>query len=288
MGKKKVAVIFAYDFAIREMRPMMEMEMATSDDILSRFISESLLVEEAKRSVKEEPEVLAQAEKKEGETLESGKKRGTAKTYSLTYYNPVTHKAEIIEQKVDIKVADYVTQMIEESVGLNSSAPLYTFVASPLIRTEVVPWKLKQILDEREYGTPPEFGGGAKAKASPEKKSEIVAIAQKDEAAREAVVEAIVRKEESERKLDSQIIVFEETIKAVREGKNPLRSFSKLPPLSRARYKIALKKKKLSTEEILELLLQDVSFLKNLRKKLATLSADGLLDLVNTMKKIMK
>jgi hypothetical protein len=287
MGKKKkMAVVYAYDFAIREMRPMIEMEIASSQDILSQFVSQSLLVEEAKRSVKEEAEVLAQALKKTGESLKTGKEKGVAKTYSLTYYNPVTHKAEVIEKKIDIRVTDFVTRMIEESVGINSSAPLYTFVASPLIRTEVVPWKLKQILDEREYGTPPEFGGAAKAKVSDEKKSEIVAIKKEDEAAREAVVEAIVRKEESEKKLSAEIVIFEETIKAIREGKGIKRPLSKLPPLSKARYKVALEKKNLSKEEIIDLLLQDVKFLKNLKKKLATLTIDGLLNLVKAMKKL--
>jgi hypothetical protein len=287
MGKKKMAVIYAYDFAIREMRPMIEMEIATSEDILSQFVSQSLLIEEAKKSVKEEAEVLAHAAKKESEILEIGKK-GATRTYSLTYYNPVTHKAEIIEEKIDIKVTDYVTRMIEESVGINSSYPLYTFVASPLIRTEIVAWKLKQILDEREYGTPPEFGGTAKVKVSPKKKSEIIAIKKRDEAIKEAVVEAIIRKEKSEEKLGHEIVVFEETVKAIREGKDTKKSISKLPPLSRARYKVAMKRKRLSKEEIIDLLLQDIKFLKNLKKKLTTLTIDGLLNLVKALKKLKK
>lgn len=286
MAKKKVGVIYAYDFALRELRPMLELEI--NEDVLSQFVSHSLLIEEAKKSVKEEAEVLAEAKKPAGErlTLEKGSK-AASKTYSLTYYNPVTHKAEVIENKIDIRIKDYTTRMIEESVGINSSYPLYTYIATPLIRTKVVPWLLEDILKEREYGTPPEFSGGAAIKIPKKaKKSEIIAIKKQAEAAREAVVEALVRKEESERKIDEEIVVFEDVVKSIRKGTSMKKAIEKLPPLSRARYIVALKKKKLQKALILELLLQDVKFLKSVKKKIETLTIDGLLGLIKALKKM--
>lgn len=290
MAKKKIGVIYAYDFAIREMRPMLELEITSNEDVLSRFVTQSLLVEEAKKSLKEEAEVLAQARKPESMIRQKTKEgRTEAKTYALTYYNPVSHKAEVIEEKIDIKITDYTTRMIEESVGINSAYPMYTHIASPLIRREVVPWMLEEILNEREYDIPPEFGAAPSIKITKDmKKSEIVALKKQAEVAKEAVVETLVRKEESEKKLMQEIIVFEEVVNAVKQGKDPKSAFAKLPPLSRARYRMLLKKKKLTKKVILELLMQDMSFLKSVKKKLETLTIEGLLGLIKALKKMKK
>ena len=289
MQKKKTAMVYAYDSALDELRPMLESREVDHEDILSFFASHPLLVEKSEHGMKDEAEVLAEAKRPETEEIKTEKEgKVGSRTYSLTYYNPETHKAEIIEEKTDIRMNDPSTRVIEESVGMNSSFPVYAFIATPLIRREVVPWMLEQILNEREYGTPPEFGGAAVVKeAKAEKKSEVAALKQ-EEAAREALLEALERKEDAEKKLSGEIVVFEEVVQAVRAGEDPKRQFKKLPPLSRARYVVATRKKKLPREAIINLLMQDLSFLKTLQKKLEMLSDEDLLAIVKAVARMRK
>jgi len=147
---------------------------------------------------------------------------------------------------------------------------------------------LEQILNEREYGTPPEFGGAAVVKeAKVEKKIEVVALKQ-EEAARVALLESLTRKEDVEKKLSGEIVVFDEVVQAVKGGEDPKEQFKKLPPLSRARYAVATRKKKLPREAIINLLMQDIGFLKTLRKKLEMLSDEDLLAIVKAVANVRK
>jgi len=290
MPKKKEAVIYAYDQVLKELSPILESNMLTKEEILAEFMSHSLLVE-GKELQKGEAEVIAEAKKPPDEnklTVSKGES-SESRTYSLTYYNPETNKAEVIEGKVDVRIKDYATRMIEESLGIGSVYPLYAFVATPLIRKEVVPWLLEEILNEREYGTPPASGSGMPIKVGKaEKKSEIVALEQQKSATRDAVVEAITRKEDSEKKLGEEIVIFEEVVAAIRKGSDPESAVQKLPPLSQARYLAALKKRKIKRATLLALLGRDTRMLKSIKKKLEMLTADELLGLIKIMKKIRK
>ena len=294
MPKKKEAVIYAYDQVMKELRPIIESSMLTREltreEILAEFMSHSLLVE-GKEPQKGEAEVIAEAKKPPDEdklTVSKGES-SESRTYSLTYYNPETNKAEVIEGKVDVRIRDYTSRMIEESLGIGSVYPLYGFVATPLIRKEVVPWLLEEILNEREYGTPPPTGSAPMIKVGKAgKKSEIVALKKQEETAREAVVEAITRKEDSEKKLEAEIVVFEEVVAAIRKGSDPESAVQKLPPLSQARYLALLKKKKIQKETLLALLGRDTKMLKSIKKKLEMLTAEELLELIRIMKKIRK
>lgn len=297
MAKKAEAAVYAVNSELTELAPLIESRTATREEILSTFMSHALLVEEAAKGAvkKGEAEVLAEARKPEEQTMSLSKSEGsTSRTYSLTYYNPETNKAEVVEAKVDIRIQDYTTRMIEESVGMASVIPLYAFIATPIIRKEVVPWRLEEILKEREYDTPPPSGTAPAAKiVKPEKiktdtKSQVVALVQekKDETvARGAVIEALGRKEDGERKLDAEIVVFEETVAAVRKGSGTEDALSGLPPLSRARYLAVLKKKRLRKEELVALLTRDLRFLKSVRKKLGTLTINELLGMVSALGK---
>jgi hypothetical protein len=286
MAKKKIAAIYAYDFALKQMRPLLDLEI-DQEEIASSFMEQALLEEKATKEIKDEHEVYAKTDIKEFKKEAFGKSE--KRTYSLTYVNPVSHKTEVIQEKIDIKITDYTTKMIEESVGINSGYPMYTYIAAPIIRKEVVPWILEEILNQREYDTPPEAGSAAAIKIPDNaKKSEIVAIKKQEEFAREAVIETIKRKEDSQVKLNDEIIVFQEVVKAIRSGKDVKESIKRLPPLSKARYSILIRKKEIDEETLLALLMQDVSFLKGIVKKLRTLTIDGLLDLMNAIKKIKR
>ncbi len=290
MGKRKEAVIYAYDNELLQIRPMFEGQTVNKEEALAAFMSHPLMLEGPKETSKGEAEVLAEAKRTdENKTSNLKGDEGSSRTYSLTYFNPETEKAEVIDAKVDIKISDYSTRMIEESVGVGSVYPLYAFIATPMIRTEVVPWRLKEILDEREYATPPP-SSGASAVRVPDtgKQEEIVALTKQEAAARDAVVESLVRKENSEKRLDSEIVVFENVVAAIRAGADPGSAVDKLPPLSRARYLAVLRKKRLEKKAVISLLTRDLRLLKSIRKKLETLTVDGLLGLVKAMKRIKK
>jgi len=290
MPKKKEAVIYAYDQVLKELSPILESDMLTKEEILAEFMSHSLLVE-GKELQKGEAEVIAEAKRPPDEnklTVSKGES-AESRTYSLTYYNPETNKAEVIEGKVDVRITDYATRMIEESLGIGSVYPLYAFVVTPLIRKEVVPWLLEEILNEREYGTPPATGSAPMIKVGKAgKKSEIVTMKKQEEIARDAVVEAITRKEDSEKKLSAEIVVFEEVVAAIRKGSDPESTVQKLPPLSLARYLALLKKKKIQRATLLALLGRDTKMLRSIKKKLEMLTAEELLGLIKVMKKIRK
>jgi hypothetical protein len=291
MGKRKEAVIYAYDNELLQIRPLFEGQTVNKEEALAAFMSHPLMLEGPKdEPSKGQAEVIAEAKKTdENKTTGTKDEEGSSRTYSLTYFNPETEKAEVIEAKVDIKMTDYATRMIEESVGIGSVYPLYAFIATPMIRTEVLPWRLKEILDEREYATPPPSGGASAVRVPGQaKQSEVVALTKLEVAARDAVVEALVRKENSEARLNSEIAVFENVVAAIRKGADPGSALGSLPPLSRARYLAALRRKRLEKKEVLGLLMRDLRLLKSIRKKLETLTVDGLLGLVKAMKRIKK
>jgi hypothetical protein len=216
---------------------------------------------------------------------ESGKsEKETTSTYAITYYNPELHKTEVLEAKSEIKIKDYTTKMVEESLAIQSTLPIYQFIATPLIRNEVLPWKLEEILSEREYGTPPPPPAGAAVtplKIVVQKESEIVAEKKREEDVKSALSEAILRKERSELKMEEELLLLEETVAALRGGEDMDKVLERLPPLSRARYILALRKKLLGRQAIIALLLRDASFLRSVKKKLELFTLD---DLVNMYK----
>jgi hypothetical protein len=297
MAKKAEAAVYAVNSELVDLAPMIESRTATKEEILSTFMSQALLVEGAAKEPekKGEAEVLAEASKPEGQTMSVTKgEESMTRTYSLTYFNPMTNKAEVVEAKVDIRIADYTQRTVEESVGIGSVIPLYAFIATPMIRTEVVQWRLEEILKEREYGTPPDFGAASAVKVvKPEqvkagKISEVVPLTQgqrQDAIARESVIEALVRKEDGEKKLDSEIVVFENVVAAIRKGAGTEDELGKLPPLSKARYLALLRKKRIQREALISLLARDLRFLRSVRKKLGTLTIEELLGMVRALKK---
>lgn len=136
-------VTYEYTFRDLEIRHLVDMQpVAEEQNIFQAWASKILLEDKKDRNMdKEEPQLIAEAEK--------GGEIGIGNTYKLTYYNPEMHKVEVLEASSAIKTKDVAQQMIEESVGRHSTYPLYSFIATPLIRKEIVPWKLEEILNER-------------------------------------------------------------------------------------------------------------------------------------------
>jgi hypothetical protein len=152
----------------------------------------------------------------------------------------------------------------------------------------VVPWKLEKILAEREYGTPPDAGSGAgvvPVRVIKQTQAEReIAIAHEEEI-KAAVAESIIRKERSELAVVEEILLLEEVVEALRSGEDIDEILKRLPPLSRARYLLAIKRKHLSRKKIINMLLRDATFLKKLKKKLELFTLDDLLNMVKILRR---
>ncbi len=279
-------MVYSYDFRFGDLLPLMEFQGAAEQESSQGvFMSQPILKESLMKGEKEEAGVMAEA------AGEIATKAEAKKAYVLTYYNPETQKVELLEARSDVRIKDFVTRMIEEAVGIRSAYPLYRYIGSPIMKQEIVLWKLEQILAEREYGTPPPSESGApvmSVKMMERKKSEIVAIKKHEDEIREAIAEAIIRKEKSEVKIDEEILLLEETVEALRRGEAVEKALKLLPPLTRARYIVALRKRGLSREMIIGLLVRDSSFLKRIKKKLEAFTFEDLLNMVRMLRGLRK
>lgn len=292
-------LLFRFGFKPADLAPMIAMQNLMRDDtVLRNFMDQQLMSESLQRRQKgeEQASILAQAAAEESgkrNVKESGSKseKETSTSYTITYYNPELKKAEVLETKSDIRIKDIATQMIEESVAGQSALPIYKYISTPLLRTEVVPWKLEQILAEREYGTPPPPPSGAAVtpvKVVATKESEIEAEKKKSEELKSYLAEVVVRKEESELKLDEEILLLEETVEALRKGEEIDKVLDRLPPLSRARYILALRKKMLGREAVIRILIRDASFLKNVKKKLELFTLEDLVNMFRIIRGLQR
>ncbi|MFA6530136.1 MAG: hypothetical protein WCT31_00255 [Candidatus Micrarchaeia archaeon] len=299
MGEHLVQKLaYSYEFKEGDMRSILETKVLLEQDVLS-FFGNREENEPLQKTMKDESLSMAEIQDDVSDVTgtvttatqtSTEKESGEDRKYALTYYNPETGKSEVLAITSSVKIKDYAKQMVEESVGYHSSFPIYSFVATPIITTEINEAVLKDIKDNREYGTPPKFGGTAVVRITPvqarasvgEATSSVVAIG-KQEAERNAVMEAVHRKEIVERKVGEELILLERAVNDIKRHNPSEHAISLLPPLSKARFQ-ALKKKRLSDSTILVLLERDVSFLKNLRSKLKSLSVPELLDVAKIIK----
>ncbi len=301
MGKMKQ--MFSFGFTNEDMIPLIQMQQtALRDNALTTWLQQSILNENImkKQHDMEYATVLAQAltetrskETRSGGAKESGKEgeKETTSTYAITYFNPELQKTEVLEGKTAIKIKDYATKSIEESVAGQSAMPLYQFIAMPLIRKEVLPWKLEEILAEREYGTPPPPPTGASVtpvRVIVRKESEIAAEKKRDEEVKSALAETVLRKERSELKLDEEILLLEEVVSALRAGEDVDKVLERLPPLSRARFILAMRKKNLGRQALIALLIRDTAFLKSVKKKLELFTLDDLLGIYRALRGLQR
>ncbi len=291
----------AYSFSLAELAPLIEMQQRLHTDNVFRMnylqssLNETLM---RQRNHDQQAVIIAKSvsefvpKAKNSRTESYGKAENTTiSTYSISYYNPELNKVEVLENRAEIKITDQTTRVIEESVAAQTALPLFKFIGSPLIRQEVVPWKLEKILADREYDVPPRFGGGASVapvRMVAEKNSVIVAEKRRDAAIRDAFSEAIVRKEKSELKLNQEILLLDDAVNAIRRGTPLNRLLARLPPLSRARYLIALRKKQLTRQDLISMLTRDSNFLKGMRKKLELLTLNDLTDIYNLLRQLQK
>jgi len=284
---------FIYAFSMSDMVPIIEMQrLAASQMAITAFNDRSLMHETLMKlqDGARQASVMAEAETASvSNALEHNAKGQSIRSYSLKYYNPETQETEVIAEHADVTVKDYAKAMIEESMGSASAIPLYQYIGSPIVREEIIPWKLEKILSEREYGTPPSAGGGAAVvpmRVIIQKTEERKIAKEREEEIKAAVAEAIMRKESSELKIVEEILLLEAAIDALEHGDDIDKILEKLPALSRARYLIALKKKHFTRRQLINMLLRDALFLKKIKKKLELFTLDDLLDMVKILRKM--
>ncbi|MEK6979431.1 MAG: hypothetical protein AABW86_04370 [Candidatus Micrarchaeota archaeon] len=432
---------YKYEFSEGELKPLVDIQtMLEDDDPLQQFSKFMEKVEppakEAKKDISvaiaEVQDDVASHSDSSLTSMQGATEREDVQSshYVITFFNPETGKAEVLGVSSEIRVKDYAKKVIEESLGQQSTLPLYTFIATPIIRKEVNPYLLEDLINNMEYGTPPPFGGSVKIsteksaailreKAASVKQSEIVAVSrleqrqknkradeiqepvivatsevkkekpsnlsaehynkalradQHDKALRakhnepeqfgtkqliepvpidiehvpinagrsikssahsseivsatqntklvkaseqlphsvsvsqkkektyvpaiksevvlepsvkHAIEESIVRKERAETDIGQEIVSIERVVVSIRDRHIPLeKAILALPPITRARFSAVVKKKHLPASMILSLLEKDISFLKSVKKKLATLSFDDLLSVVRAVKSL--
>jgi hypothetical protein len=292
--------LFSFRFSGTELSPLQEFQSVVQQDTVLRGFSQQSLLEESLMRMLEgqrQASILARAageaagRERAADYRYTSEKAGAAKAYVMMYYNPETRKAEILGASGPIRVPEGPVRSVEEALGAQSLYPLYSFIAAPLMRVGVLPWKLEQILSEREYGTPPPAapgGGLVPVRRIAQTEAELAAERKTAGIIRVAASEAIVRKEQAEIASEEELLVLEEVIRALRGGEALEKALKKLPPLSRARYLIALRKKRLGVQVLMQLLLHDVVFLKTIKKKLATFSLEDLVGMVKLLQGMRK
>ncbi len=290
----RTKAMFSFGFTSEDMAPMLQMQRIMQDSVLNTYLQQAVISESIMRRQRESEEasVMARALSEPSTKTQNNKEdRSTTSTYAITYYNPVLQQTEVLEAKTEIKTKDIATKMIEESVAAQSALPIYQFIAQPLIRKEVIPWKLEEILAEREYGTPrppPAGAAGPPVSVIEIKEGEKAAEKRREEEAKSAIVEVVVRKEKSELKIGEELLLLEEAVEALRAGDEIDKVLERLPPLSRARFILAMRKKNLGRNALIQLLLRDMSFLKTIKKKLELFTLDDLLGMYKMLRQLQK
>ncbi len=282
---------FLYKFSGADMLPVIDMQrLALEQTALSVFSQRNVMQEELLKKQRKgrQESIMALSHSQDIQTKAQNKEESQTRSYSITYFNPESQKTEVIAEEAKINVKDLSKAMVDESIGTGSARGLYTYIGMPIIKEEVVPWKLEQILAEREYGTPPDAGSGAGVvpvriiKQSQHERE--IAIAHEEEI-KAAVAEAIIRKERSELEIVEEILLLEEVVEALRSGEDIDKVLERLPPLSRARYILAMRKKHLTRKQIINMLLRDATFLKKLKKKLELFTLEDLLNMVKILRR---
>lgn len=284
------------------MMPMVLLRMLEQQEREMQLISQAF-AEEADKSIRAQHE-----QKTLSSSEEATKGESTSSTsFSLVYYNPETNEMQVVEEEFTIKLSDYekkekgvaaipfapqTAMAVDQSLGEKSTYPLYMNVATPLAREVIDPVKLEIALSKIEIESPKPFGGGAAVFVAPQVFDKVEHALQKEGIHEEIVAVEMLKEVESMRKetvhqLDEQIKSFEHVIEEIEVTDVPVEELvEELPPLSRERYSMLLKKQKMIAETVVvDMLIADLEFLIVVKKKLKTM---GLRELVETLKKLGK
>ncbi len=290
--KLKVRPAFSFGFGTDEMGPILQMQrMLSEESVLSNYAQQSTLEESImKRQHDLEMASVVAQESKAAKKARNGGAEGmkdASTAYTISYFNPELQKTEVLHGNAEVRFQDPVTKAIEEAVGSQSALSLYGFLASPIMRTQVLPWRLEGILAEREYGTPPPPPAGAAVAPIPvivRKEREAQEEKRRADAVREAIADFVLRKERVERALQEELLLLDDIVGCLRAGEEIDRMIGRLPPLSKARLMLVLRKKLLGRQAIIALLLRDISFLKMFSKKLELFTLEDLVGIYRALR----
>ncbi len=291
--------------------PVLLLQQINRDSMIQRHMNERKVLGDAiQRRETEQASVMAVAEAneksrqfreksapKEAREAKDSRAAGESKEtkestpYTITYYNPELKKAEVLAGNTEIIIKDPVVKAAEESAGAASAFPIYNYIAEPLMRKEIDPARLERILSEREYGTPPTSGAGASVvpvKLAEQGAREAAESKRMDDRIHFALDTFVIRKEKCEVRLGQEILILESVVSALGKGEKLERAISRLPPLSKARYLLLLRKKRATDLLVINMLARDISFLRNMKKKLTLFTIDDVIGMLKGLRALKK
>ena len=224
----------------------------------------------------------------DGKTMVTGIQK---RDFSLSYFNPVTNKTDVIHTQSDTIKIDIANNPVDRSLSQGSTYSIYKYITTPIITQKLDPYILKEIRSHIEVGEPKPFGGGSaipiiKVEEASKRISDIVAIERTRSDAKYKFTQVIRRKRRMEKRVESEIVEIEKAVKDLEKGKTAEESLKKLNESIRARVLLKMKKKKLSEAVLSLILVGDLKFLKELKTKLRMLTLKDLIDLAKVLRKI--
>ncbi len=295
-----------FDFS--QISPLLEQRMAMNQMVMPMLLLSNIQrqAELGMQQVSQSIAEMAEKEIREDRLSRSETKTSDSKTqldsvenksFALLYYNPELRKVEVVEESITLANSAYSgqeQQAAEEAAGQKCMLGPYSMIAQPTLRTKIDPYILESVLSQIEVENPKPFGGGAAVHVpahtftAVERKlqaegltEEIVALG--------AIKEMQARKESLAKEMGREIIVLEQTVKALQDtDRKAEKILERLPPLSRARYLALMRSKKgLERTTIVDMLIADIEFLDAARKKLKGMGLRRLSDVIRKFKGVL-
>lgn len=295
-----------FDFS--QISPLLEQRMVMNQMVMPMLLLSSIQrqAELGMQQVSQSMAEIAEKEVREDRLSRSEIKTSDSKTkldsvetksFALLYYNPELREVEVVEESINLSNSAYSgpeQQAVEEAAGQKSMLGPYSMIAQPTLRTKIDPYILESVLSQIEVENPKPFGGGAAVHVpnptftAVERKLQAEGITE-EIVALGAIREVQSRKESLVREMGREIIVFEQTVKALQDtDRKAEKILEKLPPLSRVRYLALMRnKKELERTTIVDMLIADIEFLEAAKKKLKGMSLRRLSDVIRKFKGIL-
>ncbi len=214
--------------------------------------------------------------------------------FNITYENPITNETETLNVSTQAIITD-IENPIDATIAGGSTYPIYKYIASPLFSTLIY----KEFIDEQvlenirkriEVVSPGPYGAGSVIPINEilEKENEIREI-KKIEKAKDNLIESVKRGKIMAGQIDEKIELLEYLINELEEGKSLAEILKKVPENIRTLILIQLsKRKKVNNKMIIELLKENILFLKELKGKLVKMEIPDLVGIAKSIKKISK
>ncbi|MFA5050208.1 MAG: hypothetical protein WC501_04335 [Candidatus Micrarchaeia archaeon] len=279
--------------------PIVETQLIFREDISQLFQSKENMREDI---IKDARKTYGKT-KSETSTREISGKVGKDETvdqtvrtqeFSVSYENPITHELETLNITSQSIITD-IENPIDETIAAGSTYPIYKYIASPIFSTQIYKeWIDEGILNDIrkkvELASPGPYGAGSVIPIMQVIKKDIKTAEKiRIETARERIIESVKRGELVNEQIEDKIAVLEYIIEALGRGESLTEILKNVPDNIRTLILIQLKKrKKINNEIIIEMLIENIGFLKELKKKLGKMDVSDLVGIAKSIKKIAK